>query len=176
MRRSLILVALAITSSAPVYAQWTVGNGTVILPSAGEKESYALNEQAPNQNGSLFPTRHYGRANHNSGIGGSTVGTESVTSESSPATASIPRMRTTAIDFRLPKLDTGAVVNFSSPALGSFTPALPTMPRSNALVSPFMPQTNGFDNSQIDVQSMPSFNKQRSVTDMMQFDKFSNFR
>lgn len=175
MRRILLSVAIAITSFTPGYAQMTVGNGTVILPSEGQKENYGLNEQAPNQNGSAFPTRHYGRANNNSGIGGSTVGTESVTSESSPAAASVTRMRTSAIDFRLPKLETGSIVNFGSPALGSFTPALPSVPRSSALGSPYS-QSYGFDNSRVDVENMPSFNKQRSVTDMMQFDKFGSFR
>jgi hypothetical protein len=66
-------------------------------------------------------------------------------------------------------------VNFGSPALGSFTPALPSVPRSSALGSPYS-QSYGFDHSRVDVENMPSFNKQRSVTDMMQFDKFGSFR
>jgi hypothetical protein len=176
LRRVLCMFAITMVSCAPGYTQQTVGNGTVTLPSEGQKESYGLNDQAPNQNGSVFPTRHYGRANNNSGIGGSTVGTESVTSESSPAQASITNVRTSAIQFSLPKLDSGTIVNFGSPALGSFTPALPAVPGSSALSSPFSP-SNRFVNSPVDVESMPSFNyKQRSVTDMMQFDKFGSFK
>ena len=176
LRLVLMLFAFIFASFMPVYAQQTVGNGTVILPSKGQKEGYGLNDPAPNQNGSIFPTRHYGRANNNSGIGGSTIGTESVTSESSPAQASITNIRTSAIQFSLPKLDSSTIVNFGSPALSSFTPALPSIPRSSALSSPFS-QGSRFDNTQIDVDSMPSFNnKHRSITDMMQFDKFDSYK
>jgi hypothetical protein len=179
MRRAFYLIALLAASTAPGFAQATVGNGTVILPSFGQKESYGLNDQAPNQNnGSAFPTRHYGRANNNAGIGGSTIGTESVTSESSPASAPVSQTRTQAIEFRLPKLETGSIINFGSPALGTFTPALPSVPRSSALTSPSQSMSGmyRFNSTQSDVQNMPSFSKKESVTDMLQFDKFSNFK
>ena len=168
----LSLIVAAITGCAPTEAQSTVGNGTVILPSAGQRESYALNETPQNVgSSSTFATTHYHRGNF-SGIGGSTAGTESVTSESSPASVAAAPQLFAAVEFRLPKLASPYSLNTSSPALESFSPALPHAPGSSALSSPFSNRSFPIPTDDSSLENLPSFSKQPSLNDKMRFDRF----
>jgi hypothetical protein len=157
-------------SISPAHCQ-TVGNGTIIAPAAGARESYGINSP-PEIGGSAsaFPTRHYGRGN-NSGIGGSFIGTTSPTSESSPAQAQASYVPAKTVQFHLPKLDSGFNETTSSPALERLTPAMPSMPRSSALNNPIAtPSFAGDSNNAL--ERLPSFSRQPSAIDKLQFDQF----
>jgi hypothetical protein len=149
----------------------TVGNGTVMAPSAGEREAYGLNSTPLPGGTGAFPTHHY--RSESSGIGGSTVGTTSPTSESSPAVVVPQLVQTSAKQFQLPRLDSSFGESVGSPALVQFTPALPTAPRSNALVSPLSNSAFGsdFSNSH-SLENLPSFSRRPSLMHQMQFDQF----
>jgi hypothetical protein len=167
----LYLVSRAIAQST------SVGNGSAIAPSAGQLENYGVNSQSPTANQNSFVTRHNRRGN-NPGIGSSFLGTTSPTPEGSPATRPLtPSAPVSTMQFRSPKLESSFSQNSFNPALESFTPALPNLPRaSNALSSPATSAStfgNRFGSPAL--ENIPSFNKQPSLTDKMQFNSFDSF-
>lgn len=162
------LILLLLIPMRPASCQ-TVGNGTVMAPSAGEREAYGINA-APSAGGSgAFPTHHY--RTQSSGIGGSTVQTTSPTSESSPAQV-IPQFHNTAQQFHLPSLQSNFGQTLGSPALDELTPALPARPRSTALVSPLSTQSFGATYTNNSLENLPSFSRRPSFMNQMQFDRF----
>jgi hypothetical protein len=150
----------------------TVGNGAVIQPSPGERGAYGINAEPMVGGYSAFPTKH--RRIGGSGIGGSTVGTTSPTSESSPAVVVPEMVQDSLRQFHLPKLDSHFGDTSVSPALTQFTPALPAQPRTRALTNPL--SDTSYDaairRSPL-VEDLPSFSKQPSFVKQMQFDQFS---
>lgn len=173
-----ILIFACLCSATSISAQ-TVGNGSTIGPSAAERENYGVNSQpisSTNQNS--FVTRHNRRGN-NPGIGSSFLSTTSPTSEGSPATrpVAVYSAPQSAEQFRLPKLESAFSGSSYNPALESFSPALPRLPRtSSALSSPT--NNNPSFGSQFGspaLENVPSFNKQPSLTDKMQFNSFDSF-
>jgi len=158
----------------PSLAQ-TVGNGSSIAPSAGQREAYGINEIQENQSETAFATRHFKRGN-DTGIGGSFIGTTSPTSESSPAQQSPAPQSAAAMQFRLPKLESAFSTAPSNPALQSFTPALPSLPERSALTNPMMrPKLFDSEFSRSGLESLPSFSRRPSLFDKMQFGKFDSF-
>lgn len=151
-------------SGAPGYCQ-TVGNGTVFASPAGARESYGIN--ATQENAISYPTRHT-PGGSGSGIGTSFIGTTSPTSESSPAVSRPAFVADTVQQFHLPKLDSNYSGDSTTPALQSFSPLLPKLPRTSALTDSW---TNPFTrpNSFQPIEELPSFSRKRSVTDLMQF-------
>jgi hypothetical protein len=168
----LYLVSHAIAQST------SVGNGSAIAPSAGRLENYGVNSQSPSANQDSFVSRHNRRGN-NPGIGSSFLGTTSPTPEGSPATrpVTIPSAPVSAMRFRSPKLESSFSQDSFNPALESFTPALPNLPRgSNALSSPVTgASTFASQFGSPALENVPSFNKQPSLTDKMQFNSFDSF-
>lgn len=152
-------------ATVPASGQ-TVGNGTVFAPPAGAKEGYGINSDdqgsAPN-----YPSTHT-RGGNGSGIGSSFIGTTSATAESSPAVSRPSFVADTAVQFHLPKLDSGFSEVSSNPALQMFNPSVPRLPRSSALVDPLANPFNKPDTFR-PLEELPSFNKKRSVTEWMQF-------
>ncbi len=155
----------------------TVGNGSAIAPSAGQLGNYGINAAPTTGTQSTFRTRHYRRGN-NSGIGNSFLGTTSPTSESSPATnpVSVPTAAQSTTQVRLPKLESAFSESTPNPAFESFTPALPHLPgSSSALSSPVTSaKTFGTQSDSAALENLPSFNKQPSLTDKMQFGSFDS--
>ena len=167
MRTAIVLLTWFICASS-VSAQ-TVGNGSSIAPSAGQRESYGINVTQSDGAQTAFSTRHYNRGN-DSGIGGSFIGTSSPTSESSPALPAPAPIQTSPMQFRLPKLESAFSQATTNPALQPFTPALPSLPRSTALTGPLTRPL-----WQSGIENLPSFNKQPSLLDKMQFGNFDSF-
>jgi len=161
-------IALAIPicaiTDAPAFCQ-TVGNGTVFASPAGARESYGIN--ATPENAISYPTRHTSGGN-GSGIGTSFIGTTSPTSESSPAVSRPAFVADTVQQFHLPKLDSYYSGDPTSPALRTFSPLLPKLPRTSALTDTW---TNPFTrpNTFQPIEELPSFSRKRSVTDLMRF-------
>lgn len=163
--------AVYICSHQPIFAQ-TVGNGSAIGPSAAQTENYGVNApENSNKAESAYSTRHYHWGNR-TGIGGSFNATESVTAESSPAiktvrivpVAPVARLRAPTIKSVFPEAGV-------SPALESLDYPAPMSGRSSALSNPVVGPPS-FSTSNI--ESMPSFNKNPSMTDNMQFNNFGS--
>jgi len=166
------LVALFLLVLANSANGQTVGNGTIIPLSAGERESYGVNSVQPNPSADAvggFATRHYKRGGA-SGIGGSFIGTTSPTSESSPAAVRPIAAPTTRQEFRLPRLQSSFSLGQTNPALKTVSPALPGLPGSSALTSPF--STFAGQTSTIGVEELPSFSRRESPISKMQFNRF----
>ena len=180
----LILVTVILGASIMPGMAQTVGNGTVIAPSsiiigtsAGQREfagsSAAANNSFSSEAGvGDYATRHYTNRGETSGIGGSFIGTASVTSESSPAVIINSTPRNYVPQFRLPNLDTGFGSVMVSPALNSYTPALPQAPRASSLTNPFDPVEVNHDYTHTGLDELPSFNSQPSFMQRAQFDPF----
>lgn len=173
------IVIISCLCSIPNAIAQTVGNGSAIAPSASQRENYGVNSQptsSTNQNS--FVTRHNRRGN-NPGIGSSFLGTTSPTSEGSPATRPVAGYSAPvqAAQFRLPKLESAFSESSYNPALESFSPAVPTLPRtSSALNNPLNNSpTFGSQFGSQGIESIPSFNRQPSLTDKMQFNSFDSF-
>ena len=174
-----ILIFACFYAISQATAQSTsVGNGSAIAPSAGQQGDYGVNSQSSTTNQNSFVTRH-NRRGDNPGIGSSFLGTTSPTAEGSPAIRpfAAPSAPESAMQFRSPKLESSFSQDSFNPALESFTPALPNLPRaSNALSSPVTSAPtfgNQFGSSAL--ENVPSFNKQPSLTDKMQFNSFDSF-
>jgi hypothetical protein len=165
VRAALLGLLLSCFSTTSAQSQ-TVGNGAVFAPPAGAREAYGINAGAETTIGQ-FASRHNRRGNE-TGIGGSTIGTTSPTSESSPAVSRQSFFPNTVQQFHLPKLDSAYSQSDISTALQMFSPALPTMPKSTALTDPL---ANPFarPNTFQPIESLPSFSTRRSVTDLLRF-------
>ncbi len=170
----LILAASASHSPNPACGQ-TVGNGTVIPLSAGEREAYGVNSLQQNTAASSaavggFATRHRKRGG-DSGIGGSFIGTTSPTSESTPAAVRPVAVPATRQEFHLPRLPSAFSDGIqTNPALRTLSPALPAVPRAGALASPY--STFSRQTSSIGVEELPSFSRRESPINKMQFSRF----
>lgn len=157
------------------FAQSSVGNGSTIAPAAGQQGNYGIN--ATTQSRVEYPTRHF-RRHDNTGIGSSFIGTTSPTSEGSPAlrptsTANAPK---SAMQFHLPKLESIFPEANANPALESFSPALPRNPELSPFTSPLMSRTTSSnDLSSPDLDPLPSFSRNPSMTNKMQLDSFDSF-
>ena len=155
----------------------TVGNGSAIAPSAAQRENYGINSPQSLTNQTLFVSRHNRRGN-NSGIGSSFLGTTSPTAEGSPATrpVSVYSVLQSSEQFRLPKLESAFSQSSFNPALETFSPALPRLPKvSNALSSPMINNINfGNQFNSSALENVPSFSKQPSLTEKMQFSSFDS--
>jgi hypothetical protein len=165
--RTVLLGLLLSCFSATSAQSQTVGNGTVFAPPAGAREAYGINAGAETTTGEFASTHHH-RGNE-TGIGGSTIGTTSPTSESSPAVLRPSFIPNTVQQFHLPKLDSAySPQSEMSTALQMFSPALPSMPRSSALTDPL---SNPFTkpNTFQPIENLPSFSTRRSVTDLLRF-------
>ncbi len=157
-----------LAGSAPSSAQQTVGNGTVMAPSAGQREAYDLNN-AETSGQSDFATRHFRRGT-SAGIGGSFLQTTSPTSESSPAMRQIDQQPQTANQIRLPVIQSSFSATTINPALNSFTPALPQAPSSSALIAPSTGAAPfGSQRSGGALEELPSFSRKQSLMDQMRF-------
>lgn len=158
-----VFIWLLLTVSTKALSQ-TVGNGTVFAPAAGAKEAYGIN--AAQDSGISYPTRH-SIGGVGSGIGTSFIGTTSPTSESSPAVSRQSFVADTTKQFHLPKLESIYSGASQNPALQTFNPSMPTMPRSTATVDTWVDpfKLNSFQ----PLEELPSFNKKRSITDWMKF-------
>lgn len=156
-------------------AQTSVGNGSVIAPAPGELQPYGVNGMATNATGA-FPTRHF-RVTNSPGIGGSFLETTSPTSESSPAIViPPPTYGQVKTQYRSPSLERAYTSEAINPALKSITPALPAFPKSSALTNPMTsPPSLSAENSRLGAESLPSFQRQRSILDRMDFDQFNHF-
>ncbi len=167
-----LIIILCYLIVIPMAAASGVGNGSTIGPSAGQLENYGINGMQSGGSETGYATRHYYRGNY-SGIGGSFLQTTSPTSESTPAIqpATLSPTSTSAMQFRLPKLDS-VYLDEKSPALQSFTIQSPAISPS-AAGSP-MNEISAFraGTSNASVEAMPSFNRQQSVMDKMQFSNF----
>jgi hypothetical protein len=172
--RALLILALSTNLYiAGAYAQ-TVGNGTVIPLSAGEREPYGVN--AGQQNADVtsaavggFATRHYKRGG-GSGIGGSFIGTTSPTSESSPAVVRPVAVPATMQQFHLPRLQSAFSETEVNPALKTVSPALPAVPSTGVVASPY--SSFARQTSTIGVEELPSFSRRESPISRMQFSRF----
>lgn len=161
---ALSIVPTKILCCTSAFAQ-TVGNGTVFVPPAGAREAYGIN--APQENPITYPTRH-SLGGNGSGIGTSFIGTTSPTSESSPATTRPSFVADTTVQFHLPKLDSTFASQSTTPALQTFSPALPRLPGLGINSSPWadpLIKPNSFQ----PLEELPSFSKKPSVTDWMRF-------
>jgi hypothetical protein len=181
MKSSIVCLLIIICCYAifsPMVKGASVGNGSIISPAAGQLEDYGINGMQPSNLGTEYSTRHYHQGNY-SGIGGSFLETTSPTSESTPATQSATPTATptSAIQFHLPKLDSGFSDLNTSPALQSFTSASPALPRASE-VNGLMNQSPSFpsDSSHLGLETLPSFNKQSSLIDKLQFSNFDSLR
>ncbi len=172
LKRNRTLCVLLWLIAVPASLAQAVGNGSSIAPSAGEREAYGVNDPQSSQAETAFATRHYSRGNA-TGIGGSFLGTTSPTSESSPALPAPTSQPLPRVQFRLPNLDSAFPA--ANPALQTFTPALPSLPRNSALTSPVTnPELYSSSFSHSSVEALPSFSKRPSVFDTMQFNKFDS--
>ncbi len=155
--------------------QSSVGNGSSIAPAAGQQGNFGIN--SPTQGGVEYRTRHF-RRRDNTGIGSSFIGTTSPTSEGSPALrpTSPATMRTSAMRFRLPKLESIFPEANVNPALDSFSPALPQLPEGNVLTSPAINVSSfGHEYSSSDLETTPYSKSTPSLTDKLQFNSFDSF-
>ncbi len=170
-----IATLVCISTIGSAHAQTSVGNGSSIAPAAGQTGNYGIN--SPSQAGVEYRTRHF-RRRDNTGIGSSFIGTTSPTSEGSPALrpATPIAAPTSALQYRLPKLESIFPEANNNPALDTFSPALPQLPRSSALTSPTMNVSSfqrEFSTSTQD--DLPSFSRVPSLSDKMQFSSFDSF-
>jgi hypothetical protein len=169
-----IALTIYLCTIANAYGQSSVGNGSSIAPAAGQQGNYGINN--PSAVGVDYRTRHF-RRRDNTGIGSSFLGTTSPTSEGSPALRSVSpaTTQTSALQFRLPKLESIFPESNINPALNSFSPALPELPRSSALSSPTM-NVSSFrkDFSDSTQETVPSFSRSPSFSDKMQFNSFDS--
>jgi hypothetical protein len=171
----LLLLSTFIFCPLSSLAQTSIGNGSVIAPAPGELQPYGVNGMTTNTEGA-FPTRHF-RMTNSPGIGGSFLETTSPTSESSPAVL-IPPANSGPVKtpYRSPSLERAYTSEAINPALKSISPALPAFPKSSALTNPLTnPPSLSAESSRLGTESLPSFQRQRSILDRMEFDQFNRF-